>query len=119
MYPSVRLLKQIQSNDALMLFSLSSEYNVKYSMKKNLRYGSSEVDSCQLRVSGHSLAKHGAVGGQEVDNSVGKASITEDFVDEVVGQDSCVTGLPQGYITLKIHSLYVYNIFFSNFGTLL
>ena len=70
--------------------------------KKNLRYRSSEVNRRQLGVSGHSLAKHGAIGGQEVDNSVGKAGVTEDFVNEVVGKDSGVTWLPQGYISLSI-----------------
>ena len=48
------------------------------------------------------LAKDWAVRGEEVDNSVREASaVVKDLVDEVVGEDGGVTGLPKGHITLK------------------
>ena len=50
---------------------------------------------------GHNLAEGRAVGGQEVDHTVGEAGITEDLVDQVVRHDGGVAGLPEGHISLK------------------
>ena len=65
-----------------------------------LRDGAGEVDGCQLRVRGHGFAEDGTVGGEEVDHAVREPGVAEDLVDQVVGDDSGVAGLPQGYIAL-------------------
>ena len=52
-------------------------------------------------MAGHSLAKHGPVGWEEVDETLGEASLAEDLVDEIVGEDGGVTGLPQSNIALE------------------
>ena len=52
-------------------------------------------------MSGNSLAKDRTVRGKEVDNTVRKASVTEDLVDKVVGKNCRVTGLPQSDIALE------------------
>ena len=51
-------------------------------------------------MSSHCLAKHRAVRGEEVYNTVRESSVTEDLVDEVVGEDGRVAGLPEGDIAL-------------------
>jgi len=52
-------------------------------------------------VSRNCLAEDFVVRGEEVDISVREASIAEDLVDEVVGEDGGVTGLPESHITLE------------------
>ena len=48
----------------------------------------------------HHLAKGRAVGGQEVDDTIREPGVAEDLVDEVVGHDGSVAGLPQRHISL-------------------
>ena len=47
------------------------------------------------------FTKDGAVAGEEVDETVWEASLLEYLVDQVVGQDGRVAGLPQSRITLR------------------
>lgn len=69
---------------------------------KSLRDAAGEVDPCQVLGGGDGVPKHGAVGGQELDDVGGKAALPQDPVDRVARQDGRVTGLPQDHVTLSL-----------------
>ena len=50
---------------------------------------------------GDSVPEHGPVGGQELDDVGGQATVPQHFVDGVAGRHSGVAGLPQNHVTLR------------------
>ena len=66
----------------------------------NLRNGSCKVDGRQFRMRRDGFAKDRAVGRNKVDDAVGESGVTEDLVNQVVGQNGCVTGLPDNAVAL-------------------
>ena len=56
---------------------------------------------------GDGFAEHGSVRGDEVDHAVRESGLLENLVDQVVGKDGGVAGLPHNTVTLeskKMHS---------------
>ena len=60
------------------------------------RHAAREVDGGEVGVRRHGLAEHRAVSRHKVDHAVWEAGVTEDLVDEIVGEDGRVAGLPDG-----------------------
>ena len=82
----------------LDVMNLNGKFLSKSSEDSRDRAG--EVDSSEVRVAGDDLAEHGAVTGQEVDETVREASLLEYLVDQVVGEDGRVARLPQCHVAL-------------------
>ena len=67
----------------------------------HLRNRSGEVDGRQFRMCGDGFAKDWSVGWNEVNDAIGETGVTEDLVNQMVGQDCSVAGFPDNAVALN------------------
>ena len=68
-----------------------------------LRNRSGEVDGRQFRMCGDGFAKDWSVGWNKVNDAIGETGVTEDLVNQMVGQDCSVAGFPDNAVALNVN----------------